>query len=462
MRPRFLRLPVRSSARRRADLEDELRFYFDMRTRELVDAGMTEADARREAVREFGDVEYTKQYCLTEDAMSSRDDRRANVIAELRQDLAQAIRMLRRSPGFATIALLTLALGIGANTAIFSVVNGLLLRDLPFGDPDRLVRVWGAHRDSGRDRGQISAADFVDLRTGQHSFTALGAFAWGGGTFIGNGDPVQLPGLRVDANVLRILDVKPLLGRTFAIGEDSTGVSPTIVLGYGAWRRLLGGDSTIVGKSINISGRMRTVIGVMPPTFFFPTMAEAEFYTPLDLAPMLRDVNRARKFHNLGVIGRLRPGASVSSGRAELTGIMTQLEREHPDANTNMTVSVAGLRDAVVGDTRPVLLVLLGASVVVLLIACANVAGMLLSRAVSRRQEMAVRAALGAGRGRLVRQMITESVVLAAVGGAIGLALAIFGTRALIASAGDRLPAASQIAVDGTVLGAALVAALVA
>jgi hypothetical protein len=172
---RYLRFPWRSTSRLRCDLDEELRFYCDMRTRELMEQGMSDADARREAVREFGDVEYTKRYCLAEDAMSSREERRTDVIAELRQDIAHSWRTFRRSPGFAAVALITLALGIGANTAIFSVVNGLLLRDLPFGDPDRLVRVGGAHKDSGADRSQLSAGDFIDLRTRQRSFATLGA-----------------------------------------------------------------------------------------------------------------------------------------------------------------------------------------------------------------------------------------------------------------------------------------------
>ena len=177
MKARFLRFPSRSSARRRADLEDELHFYFDMRARELMEQGMSESDARREAVREFGDVEYTKRYCLAEDAMSTREDRRVDVLSELRQDVAHTWRLVKRAPGFAIVAVVTLALGIGANTAIFSLVNGLLLRDLPYGDADQVVRIWGSRTDRSRDRGQLSPADFLDLRARQRTFVHISVSA---------------------------------------------------------------------------------------------------------------------------------------------------------------------------------------------------------------------------------------------------------------------------------------------
>ena len=456
MKARFLRLPGRSSARRRADLDEELRFYFDMRTRELTEQGMSESQARTEAIREFGDVEYTKRYCLAEDAMSTREDRRTDWFGELRQDVAHTWRMVRRSPGFAIIAIVTLALGIGANTAIFSLVNGLLIRDLPYPDAGNVLRIWGAHTDRIRERGQISPSDFLDIRSRQRSFATIGAFAFGGGTYVGPSDPVPLSGLRVDANVFPALGVKPMLGRTFVVGEDSAGANPTILLAYSAWRRVFNADTAIVGKSINLSGRTRTVIGVLPPGFFFPTVSDAEIFVPLDLSPVLRDVNRARKFHFLGAVGRLKEGVTVSAAQAELTSLARQLEREYPEANAGITATAMSARDAVVGDTRPALLVLLGASLLVLLIACANVAGMQLSRAVARRQELAVRVALGAGRARLIRQMVTESLVLAVCGGLAGVLLGIWGVKALVVAASRSLPMTGGLGLDTTVLGATL------
>jgi predicted permease len=456
MKARFLRLPGRSSARRRADLDEELRFYFDMRTRELVEQGMSESQARSEAIREFGDVEFTKRYCLAEDAMSTREDRRTDLLSELRQDVAHTWRMVRRSPGFAIIAIVTLALGIGANTAIFSLVNGLLIRDLPYPDAGSILRIWGAHTNQLRERGQLSPLDFLDIRSRQRSFATMGAFAFGGGTYVGPNDPVPLSGIRVDANVFPALGVKAMLGRAFAIGEDSAGANPTILLGYGAWRRVFNGDSTIVGKTINLSGRTRTVIGVLPAGFFFPTVSEAEIFLPLDLSPVLKDVNRARKFHFLGAVGRLKQGVTVAAAQAELTSLTRQLEREYPEANGGITATAMVARDAVVGDTRPALLVLLGASLLVLLIACANVAGMQLSRAVARRQELAVRVALGAGRARLIRQMVTESLVLAVCGGVAGILLAVWGVKALVAAASRSLPMTSGLGLDQTVLAVTL------
>lgn len=451
MKPRVVQLPRRTAASIRADLDEEFRFYFDMRTAELLERGMSEADARAEAIREFGDLEYTTSYCLTEDLMSSRESARSNMFDDLRRDVVQSLRVMRRAPGFTATALLTIALGIGATTAIYSAVNAMLLRDLPYGDAGGIVRLWGARVDAPDRRGQISAADFSDLRARQRVFSGMGAFAWGGATFIGADESVALAGLRVEPQVFDVLAVRPLLGRTIT-SADVAASNPAVVVSYGLWRRLLGGDSSIVGRSINLNGRQRTVVGVLPADFFFPSASEAEFFTPLDLAPLIADPVRARRFRQLGGIARLRDGMTPRQADADVLSIMKQLEGELPSTNANMSARAIAVRDAVAGDVRPALYLLFGASVLVLLIACANVASMQVARAVARQKELALRAALGAGRGRLVRQMLTESVVLAACGGMAGLLVAVWGSRALDSAARSIIPLAGLVRVDAGVL----------
>src|SRR5690242_20528549 len=447
---RAFRFPWRSARRIGTDVDDELRFHLDMRTAELVAAGMSEADARREATREFGDVEFTRRYCRTLDERGERATRRGDWLADAAHDLAQAIRVLRRSPGSLVIALVTSALGVDANSAIFSVIRGVLLRPLPFTEPDRLIAVYEDNRPDHSPRSQLAAADYVDYRRDQSTLTDLGAVSYASLSYQGDGDPVALRGLRFSANVFTILGVRPLLGRTFLPNEDQPGRDGVVVLSYATWQSVFGGDSTVVGRTVRMSGAPMRIVGVMPPRFTFG--GQEQFWTPFVIQQQLADVNRARKFHNLVGVARLRAGATAEHAESDLSTIAHRNEAAYPESNRGHLVNVVPLHEALVGDARVPLLVLAGAAACVLLIACANLANLVFARTLGRQREIAVRAALGAGRGRLVRQLFTESLMLALLGGMAGSAAGWAGTRALLSVAPDALPPVGDIRVDPYVI----------
>jgi predicted permease len=430
-------------------VEEELAFYLEERSRELAAQGMSADKARAQAAREFGDLDYTRRYCVEQDVGAAREASRAIGLSELWQDVVFAARTLLRAPMAAGLAMVTLALGIGASTAMFTVVRAVLLESLPYQSPATLIRLSTRYVDGRGTSGQIAAADLVDYEMRQRTLSGLAGFAFRDYVYEGPESAEALDGARVSPTFFELLGATPALGRAI-LRSDSAG-SRVVLLSHGVWRRLFGGDPSIVGRSMRMSGEPYTVIGVMSPGFIAP-MGEVDVWTVLDLRPALADVNRARKFRFLGAVGRLGPGVRLEDAAADLERIATDMAAEHPETNAQFRARVVPLRDAMVGQARQPLLVLMGASALLLVLACANVAGLALARAVSRARELAVRSALGAGRLRLVRQMLVESVLLSLAGGAAGVALAWWGTQALGAAAASVLPPLGTIDVDPGVL----------
>jgi predicted permease len=456
--PRIFRFPRRTGAQIRRDFDEELEFHIDMRAAELATTrGLPPIDARLEALREFGDVDFTRRYCIDLDTGSERMNRRTEWLEDLRLDLRQGWRALRRSPGFTAVALVTLALGTGVTTAMYSVLERTLLARLPYAHADRLVRIYGYN--AMNPRGQLAAGDVVDIRGSQRSFTGVAALAHASYTYTGGAEPRMLSGLRVSANTFDVLGARPILGRTFTTDDERPETPAVVLISHRAWREVFGGDPGIVGRVVSLSDRPRTIIGVMPPGFFVEDR-EVDVWSPLDLRPLLADANRVRKYRFLGMVGRLKPGVSVDGAGADLTAIARRLERDHPEGNTGVSFAAIPVREWLVGEMRTPLLVLTAAAAMVLLIACANVASLLLTRTIARRQELGIRGALGAGRGRIARQLMTESTLLAVAGGALGVAAAVVASRVLGAAAGPRLPVpADGSALDARVLLAALATA---
>jgi putative ABC transport system permease protein len=456
---RLFRLPGRTADIAR-EVDRELRFHLDMRAQELMDAGMGPQAARLAALQSFGDVPTIAAECRTISTRGARTRARRALMTGLLHDLRFALRSLRKSPGFTLVSVLTLALGIGANTAVFSMIRGVLLRPLPYEHGERLVYLRQPAPLGGVVNAQFSPLELADYRQRSRAMESLVEYHSMPFILLGQGEPRRVQTGVVSANFFDVLGVRPLRGRAFRPGEDQPSAEPVLVLSYGFWMNRLGGDPAIVGKTFEMNDRIHTVIGVLPPVPQYP--AENDVYMPSSSCPfrMGQFTLNTRTARMLHIFGRMAPGMTVVQAQTELEGIAGTLRSEYPasyPSGQGFTISATSLHDELTKDARPTLLLLIGTTAFVLLIACANIANLTLARLTRRSREMALRAALGADRVRLFRQMLTESGLLALAGGMLGLALAAATMRLLTGFAARFTPRASEISLDGEVLAFTLV-----
>jgi putative ABC transport system permease protein len=369
------------------------------------------------------------------------------------RDLRYGARMLLKNPGFTLVAVVTLSLGIGANTAIFSVVNAVLLRPLPYAEPERLTLVWTKLEKIGLTQNWVSEPEVLDFREQSKLFESFGVINGGSFSLTGGGEPEQLDCALVSTNLFSLLGVKMKMGRDFTPEEEKPGATRVAILSHGFWQRRFGGEESVIGRTIYLNGNSTTVVGVLPPHFALLLPAEAHVPTNLDVwTPYAVDYAKQPRYdHGMTVIGRLKRGVTVAQAQAEMDAIAARLDRTYY-MNIGFAVKVVSMHGDIVKQTRPALLMLLGAVGFVLLIACANVANLLLARAAAREKEIAVRAALGAGRRRVVRQLLTESILLSLPGGLCGLLLAVWGVDALLRLSPPDLPRVEEVSVNGWVL----------
>lgn len=432
------------------DLADEMRFHLDMETQRNIGRGMPPDAARRVATLEFGGVERARE--------EHRDARGTRFLEDSIADLRYALRWLGRSRGFACSAMLTLALGIGGTTAVFCVVDGVLLKPLPYREAERLVAVWSLTRGGGGEPWGSSPPDFRELRTRATTFEGLAAYYATAANLVIDEVPARVEAARVTAGTLEILGAAPLLGRSFRDEDEVFGNDRVVLLSHRAWKSRFSGRPSIIGEAVHLNGLPHTVIGVMPPSFRFLDR-RAEIWLPIAFAPDDPLNTRGNYFFN--VLGRLRAGAGAELVRADLARVVSQVLAQYPQATMNGLTAVP-LHEQTVGESRQALLLLLAATGLLLVIACANVAGLLLARAAGRRRELAVRQGLGATRWRLVRQLLTECTVLSAAGALGGILIAAVTLRLLRTFGPADIPRMDEVAIDGRVLAATLALSLLA
>jgi putative ABC transport system permease protein len=447
------------SCRLDEEFSDEVTAHLDMLAEDYIRSGLTPEQAHRAAVVRFGGPMQVQE--------QHRDGQRLPFVDTTLQDLRYGIRALRKHPAYSAVAIATLAIGIGAGTAVFSVVGAVLLRPLPYKNPGELVRIFETNPLRRWTRNIAAPANYADWRTRNKSFTDIAAYEQfnptGSGAsdvfLTGFGEPQGLKVLGVSGNFFQVLGASPLMGRGFTEEEQFEGKSRVAILSYGLWRTAFGGDSGIVGKTITLSGRGYDVVGVMPRSFFFPGR-DVQLWTPFGYARDL--IPRSRRPHWLGVVARLKPDVTLERAQEDMTSISRQLEQQYPDTNTQMGVHLEPLHDSFANEPRTALLMLSGAVGLLFLIVCANIANLQMGRAVSRARELSIRRALGAGRTRLLRQLLTESLVLSAIGGALGFGFAALARNALTRYAASAIPLFAEVQLDRRVLFFAIALSLLA
>jgi putative ABC transport system permease protein len=440
------------------DLDQEIRDHIEIATQENIDRGMSPEEARYAALRKFGNVTRVKE--------DVREVWSLVWLEQLLQDIRLGLRQLRKNPGFATVAILTLALGIGANTAIFSVINSVLLRPLPYYDLDRLVMVWENNSQHPNPHNTVSPPNFLDWQNRNTVFSDISFIFDERGNLTGSGDPEEVVVQNVSTNFFPLLGVNLLLGPGFTAENGQSGHDNVVILSYGLWKERFAGDPAIIDKPIVLNGHPLTVVGVAPKNFQWfikdgsLTGARPQMWTPFVVPQAFHQHKQMGRF--MTVVARLKPGVTHSQAQTEMSTIASQLEQEDPDFDGHWGVNVVSLKEQSSGDLRPALLVLFGAVTFVLLVACANLSSLLLARAASREREMAIRTAIGAGRWRIARQLLLESLLLALIGGVVGVALAVWGTNALLVASPANLLDLRSVSLDFRVLSFAVAATLLA